>query len=81
MFDQKGVDTIKALIRLYDLPADMPDDIAIDDIISAMEIDKKVKAGKLNFILPESIGRVHIVEDVDRAMIKEMLEPRLKNDK
>jgi 3-dehydroquinate synthase len=81
MFDQKDVDTIKALIRLYDLPADMPDDIAIDDIISAMEIDKKVKAGKLNFILPESIGRVQIVEDVDRAMIKEVLEPRLENNK
>lgn len=81
MFDQKGVDVIKDIIRLYKLPADMPDDLGVDDIISAMEIDKKVKAGKLHFILPESIGRVRIVEDVDRAMIKEVLEPRLKNDK
>ena len=46
-----------------------------------MEIDKKVTSGRLNFILPESIGSVKIVEDVDRAMIKEVLEPRLKNDK
>lgn len=73
MFDQEGVDVIEEIIQLYDLPADMPGDLAIDDIISAMEIDKKVKAGKLSFILPESIGRVKIVEDVDRALIKEVL--------
>lgn len=73
MFDQNGVDVIKELIRLYDLPVDMPGDLAIDDILSAMEIDKKVRAGKLSFILPESIGKVNIVEDVDRAMVKEVL--------
>ncbi len=74
MFDQKGVDVIKKLILLYDLPVDMPGDLAVDEIISAMEIDKKVTSGRLNFILPESIGSVKIVEDVDRAMIKEVLK-------
>ncbi len=73
MFDQAGVDAIKKLILLYDLPVDMPGDLAVDDIISAMEIDKKVTSGRLNFILPESIGSVKIVKDVDRAMIKEVL--------
>lgn len=73
MFDQEGVDVIREIIRLYDLPVDMPDDLAVDNIISAMEIDKKVKAGRLSFILPESIGRVRIVEDVDRNLIREVL--------
>ncbi|GBE03491.1 MAG TPA: 3-dehydroquinate synthase [Nitrospirae bacterium] len=73
MFDQEGVDVIREIIRLYDLPVDMPDDLAVDDIMSAMEIDKKVKAGRLSFILPDSIGRVKIVEDVDRDLIKEVI--------
>lgn len=40
----------------------------------AMAVDKKAASGKLKFILPESIGRVRIEDDVDREMIKEVLE-------
>ena len=74
LLDKKDIKPIRDIVLLYELPVDIPNDLAIDEIISAMEIDKKVKAGKLSFILPESIGRVKIVEDVDRAMIKEVLE-------
>ena len=58
---------------MYQLPAKIPEDINVSEIISAMEIDKKVKAGKLRFVLPESIGIVKIMEDVDRGLIKEVL--------
>jgi 3-dehydroquinate synthase len=42
-------------------------------MINAIEIDKKVKAGKIKFILPESIGNVKIEDDVDRELIKQVL--------
>ncbi len=51
----------------------MPDNINISDINNAMEVDKKVKAGRIRFILPESIGKVRIEEGVDREIIKEIL--------
>ncbi len=73
IFQKSEAKLIKDLVRMYKLPAEIPEDINISEIISAMEIDKKVKAGKLRFILPESIGIVKIMEDVDRGLIKEVL--------
>jgi 3-dehydroquinate synthase len=67
---------IKRLVELYALPVSLPDDIDVSDIINAMEIDKKAQSGRLRFVLPESIGKVKIVEDVDRKMIKEVLKTK-----
>jgi len=64
---------IKELVELYNLPAIVPEDLNPGDLISAMTIDKKAKAGRLNFVLPESIGAVRIEEDVDKKLIKEVL--------
>jgi 3-dehydroquinate synthase len=65
---------IKDLVKSYNLPVKIPDDINISEIINAMEIDKKVKAGRMRFILPESIGKIRIEEDIDREVLKEVLE-------
>jgi 3-dehydroquinate synthase len=64
---------IRELIESYNLPALIPDDLNATEILRAMEIDKKVKAGKIKFILPESIGTVRIENDVDRELIRAVL--------
>ncbi|MBI4682829.1 MAG: 3-dehydroquinate synthase [Nitrospirae bacterium] len=64
---------LRALVEMYSLPSRIPDDLNVLEIMSSMEVDKKVKAGKLRFILPESIGKVRIEEDVDRGLIREVL--------
>lgn len=63
---------IKRVIQLYGLPLRVPDDINKSDILNAIEIDKKVKAGNLRFILPDCIGKVRI-EEVQRELIEEVL--------
>jgi 3-dehydroquinate synthase len=73
ILDNKEVSDIKEAIRMYELPCDLPEGLDAGDLINAMEIDKKTKSGRLNFILPESIGRVRIEEDVDRGLIKQVL--------
>ncbi len=65
---------IKALVEEYELPSGIPEDINIAEIIKAMAIDKKAASGRLRFILPESIGKVRIEDDVERELIKEVLE-------
>jgi 3-dehydroquinate synthase len=65
---------IKELIEMYKLPANIPGDLNVTDMISAMAIDKKAKAGKLSFVLPESLGKVRIEEDVDRDLIRSVLK-------
>ncbi len=75
IFDKEGAALIREIVELYHLPPDMPGDIGVTDIIAAMEIDKKTEAGKLKFILPESIGRVRIKEDIKKDLIKDVLSP------
>ena len=50
----------KRLLIPIGLPSEMPDDIDRNELLSSMQLDKKTVAGKLKFILPESIGTVRI---------------------
>ncbi|RJQ54533.1 MAG: 3-dehydroquinate synthase [Nitrospiraceae bacterium] len=73
IFRKKEADRIRNLLESYKLPCAMPDALSLDKIITAVEIDKKTKAGSLTFILPESIGKARIEEGVDRGMIKKVV--------
>jgi len=76
IFKKREAGRIRDLVELYKLPGSIPDGINPSDLISAMELDKKVKAGNIRFILPESIGKARIVDSVDMEEIKKvMLSP------
>jgi 3-dehydroquinate synthase len=51
--------------------------LALDDIISAMEHDKKAEAGRATFVLPVRIGRVVIESDVPPRVVKLALKDAL----
>ena len=51
--------------------------LALDDIISAMNHDKKVEAGRAAFVLPTEIGRVVIRSDVPPQVIRLALNDAL----
>ena len=73
---EKGLeilDKVRELVAMYDLPSEIPSELTPQDLVDAMEIDKKTESGRLKFILPESIGSVRIEDDVDRELIKEVL--------
>jgi 3-dehydroquinate synthetase len=48
-----------------------------DTLMTLMAQDKKVKRGKLTFILLEAIGRAVIVNDVEPALVREFLQMKL----
>jgi len=74
IFQREEFERIKRLLELYKLPVKIPEDVNVLNILDAMEVDKKVRAGRIRFVLPEAIGRVRIEEDVDRELIKEVLK-------
>lgn len=74
LLKEKYAESIRRLLDLYKLPVSVPKDISPIDIIAAMELDKKVRDGKIRFILPEAIGKVRIEENVDRDMLKEVIQ-------
>jgi len=43
-------------------------------LIEAMKFDKKVQNGKVRFVLPTGEGEVNIFDDVDREVLKKILE-------
>jgi 3-dehydroquinate synthase len=62
-----------ALLRKVNLPTQLPQGIAIEDLILSLRHDKKVKSGRINFILPEGIGQVRISDQVDDALVRSVL--------
>ncbi len=48
---------IEALVRRAGLPWQVPDDIALEDLVAGMAVDKKSHAGKIKFVMCEGIGR------------------------
>jgi len=73
LLKKEDAEMIRELVAMYDLPSEIPSGIAPQDLVDAMEIDKKTESGRLKFILPESIGSVSIEDDVDRELIREVL--------
>ena len=59
-----------ALLRVFGLPVALPK-IRPADILNCMELDKKVKDGKIHFVLADGIGHVSI-QPVDRNELKRL---------
>ena len=61
------------LIRRFNLPCRCKG-LDFDFLFELMRRDKKVKAGKIRFVLPVKIGQVQIVDDVPKNQIAEAVE-------
>jgi 3-dehydroquinate synthase len=74
LINRKQVFRIKDLIDSYGLPSEVPADLDINRIFSSIQLDKKVVAGELKFILPEKIGKVRIYKGITEESIREVLQ-------
>ncbi|MFA6549338.1 MAG: 3-dehydroquinate synthase, partial [Candidatus Margulisiibacteriota bacterium] len=73
LISREAVERIVDLLDKVGLPTEIKG-IPADEIINALMVDKKVKGGKVRFVLPEKIGRVVIKENVPAKAIKEALK-------
>lgn len=64
---QPELDRIQSLLTRFCLPVVKPDGMSIQDFLPYMKTDKKVRAGKMRFVLPTSFGYSEIIDDVDEA--------------
>lgn len=63
----------QALIEKAGLPDQLPQGLDIEAIIDSLQTDKKVKDGKVRFILPTKIGVVTITDQVPADVIRQVL--------
>src|SRR5213079_3116144 len=57
---QRGTgERIRGALERYGLPLELPDPAAVPELLAAMQVDKKARAGTLRFALPRAIGSMH----------------------
>jgi 3-dehydroquinate synthase len=59
------------LLKALKLPTTVK--LKVKDILKALRLDKKVRAGKVRFVLPVALGRVTIKDNVPEAKIISVL--------
>jgi 3-dehydroquinate synthase len=62
------------LIEKAGLPLEVPVNLKIEDIIEALKSDKKVKSGRVRFILPTKIGAAEISDCVSADAIAAIMQ-------
>jgi 3-dehydroquinate synthase len=63
----------RKLLAALGLPVDLPD-LPRDDLLAAMQRDKKVELGRLRFVLPSRLGHVELVAGVDASRARQALK-------
>lgn len=61
------------LIEKAGLPTAIPDGVAVEDILDALQTDKKVKAGQVRFVLPTRMGEATVSDRVTSEVIRQVL--------
>jgi 3-dehydroquinate synthase len=62
------------LLDQLDLPTRIPARLSADALLAAMQADKKIAAGKLNFVLLRDVGDVFVTDDVPAPAVRAILE-------
>jgi 3-dehydroquinate synthase len=75
LLDLESADRLCGVIIKAGLPVDGPKKPEyIEPMLAAMDFDKKVKAGRVRFILPTRIGQVIIRDDVPPEQVRRAVE-------
>lgn len=65
--DAAAVGRVEAVVAAHGLPTRLRAPLASPDLLAAMSRDKKVRAGRLRFVVLEALGRAATRDDVDPA--------------
>ncbi|MBD2214940.1 3-dehydroquinate synthase [Nostoc linckia FACHB-104] len=74
MWQKEETERQNALIQKAGLPTQLPSGVDIAAIIDALQLDKKVKAGKVRFVLPTQMGVVTVTDEVPADTIRQVLQ-------
>ncbi|NET00178.1 MAG: 3-dehydroquinate synthase [Sphaerospermopsis sp. SIO1G1] len=73
LWEQEDTERQDAIIKKAGLPTQLPASLDHGELIDALQLDKKVKSGKVRFVLPTQIGAVKVTDEVPTDIIKQVL--------
>jgi 3-dehydroquinate synthase len=79
LWDETATNRQAVLIKKAGLPNTLPSGIEIDAIVQALQIDKKVEAGRVRFVLPTQIGTAIVTDQVSTDVIRSVLQQMIVN--
>ena len=71
---QADVHRVENLIDKASLPTRAPHNMSYERFMELMSVDKKVRAGKINFVLFKSLGDAFVTADIDHELLKQTIE-------
>ncbi len=78
MLKKEARDRIEQLIGKACLPSSITVEVSVDSITRVLSLDKKVRAGKVRFVLPERIGKVAVRNDVPEHIVRDVVRGLMK---
>lgn len=73
MIDEPTVVRIKGLLEKLKLPTSV-EGLSSKKIVNSLKVDKKIREGRIRFVLPKKIGKVEIRDDVPIQVVKRVLK-------
>ena len=73
MWDSSHNQRQHQLITKTGLPTEIPASLKTEEILATLTTDKKVKAGKVRFVLPTKIGEVIITDKVSQGVLRQVI--------
>ncbi len=73
LLDQKDCNRIIDILRLYELPVEVPEDLDRVRIKKYLLADKKTVGGNVFYVLPTAIGKTVITDRVTEKQVDEVL--------
>lgn len=70
---RQDVDRIVAVIHSAGLPIKVPSSMSVEHFYERMQSDKKVKDGKINFVLLKLVGQAVITSEVSRDLVADAI--------
>ena len=74
LWDQASSDRQLALVQKAGLPTQIPNPVDVEDILIALQSDKKVAAGQVRFVLPTQIGAAIVTDKVPTDTLRHVLQ-------
>ncbi|HEY9849994.1 MAG TPA: 3-dehydroquinate synthase [Leptolyngbyaceae cyanobacterium] len=73
LWNKEATERQNALIKKAGLPTKLPAGLDVEEIISTLQTDKKVKSGKVRFVLPTQIGAATVTDQVPSDVLRQVL--------
>jgi 3-dehydroquinate synthetase len=70
----KEAETVLEVLRDFDLPVKLPEDIRTESLVKSLRKDKKFQAGAIRFVLTKKLGSAFVSKEVTESDIRTALQ-------